>query len=83
MYVEKVVERPADVEETLAGMAGMFSLVIVGRGGRQPPELLAGLERWADAGGEMGPAAEILASNDSLEMGSVLVMQQHTVVIKQ
>uniref|UniRef100_A0A0D3H2Y4 Cation/H+ exchanger transmembrane domain-containing protein n=1 Tax=Oryza barthii TaxID=65489 RepID=A0A0D3H2Y4_9ORYZ len=50
---------------------------------RQPPELLAGLERWADAGGEMGPAAAILASNDSLEMGSVLVMQQHTVVIKQ
>uniref|UniRef100_A0A0E0LXR4 Uncharacterized protein n=1 Tax=Oryza punctata TaxID=4537 RepID=A0A0E0LXR4_ORYPU len=83
MYVEKVVESPADVEETLAGMAGMFSLVIVGRGGRQPPELLAGLDRWADAGGEMGPAAEILASNDSLEMGSVLVMQQHTVVMNQ
>uniref|UniRef100_J3MV36 Cation/H+ exchanger transmembrane domain-containing protein n=1 Tax=Oryza brachyantha TaxID=4533 RepID=J3MV36_ORYBR len=81
MYVEKVVESPADVEETLDGMAGMFSLVIVGRGGRHPPELLAGLDRWADAAGVMGPAAEILASNDSLEMGSVLVMQQHTVVM--
>uniref|UniRef100_A0A0D9XAL9 Uncharacterized protein n=1 Tax=Leersia perrieri TaxID=77586 RepID=A0A0D9XAL9_9ORYZ len=83
MYVEKVVESPSDVEETLDGMAGMFSLVVVGRGGRQPPELMAGLDRWADAGGEMGPAAEILASNDSLEMGSVLVMQQHTVVMRQ
>ncbi|KAF0898338.1 hypothetical protein E2562_007188 [Oryza meyeriana var. granulata] len=83
MYVEKVVESPADVEETLDGMAGMFSLVIVGRGGRQPPELLAGLDRWADAGGEMGPVAEILASNDSLEMGSVLILQQHTVVMHQ
>ncbi|KAL6858687.1 hypothetical protein ACP4OV_017689 [Aristida adscensionis] len=78
MYVEKVVERPADVVETMAGMAGMFSLVVVGRGGRQPAELMAGLERWAEAGEELGPVAEILASNESMEMGSVLVMQQHT-----
>ncbi|KAG8048226.1 hypothetical protein GUJ93_ZPchr0008g12665 [Zizania palustris] len=83
MYVEKVVVSPTDVEETLDGMAGMFSLVIVGRGGRQPAELLAGLDRWAEAGGEMGPAAEILASNDSLEMGSLLVLQQHTVLMLQ
>ncbi|CAO2190363.1 unnamed protein product [Urochloa humidicola] len=81
MYVEKVVEAPADVVETLEGMAGMFSLVVVGRGGRQPPELMAGLERWGEGGSEIGPVAEILASNESLEMGSVLVMQQHTVAL--
>ncbi|CAL5014007.1 unnamed protein product [Urochloa decumbens] len=81
MYVEKVVETPADVVETLEGMAGMFSLVVVGRGGRQPAELMAGLERWAEGGSEIGPVAEILASNESLEMGSVLVMQQHTVAL--
>ncbi|KAM0836444.1 hypothetical protein ACQ4PT_062324 [Festuca glaucescens] len=81
MYVEKVVESPADVVETLDAMAGMFSLVIVGWGGRQPVELLAGLDRWAEAGREMGAVAEILASNASMEMGSVLVMQQHTVVV--
>ncbi|KAJ1269569.1 hypothetical protein BS78_07G221900 [Paspalum vaginatum] len=81
MYVEKMVENPADVVETLEGMAGMFSLVVVGRGGRQPMELMAGLERWAEAGSEIGPVAEILASNESLDMGSVLVMQQHTVAL--
>ncbi|CAM0953517.1 unnamed protein product [Alopecurus aequalis] len=81
MYVEKVVESPADVVETLDAMAGMFSLVIVGRGGRQPVELLAGLDQWTEAGREMGAVAEILASNSSMEMGSVLVMQQHTVVV--
>jgi hypothetical protein len=81
MYVEKVVESPSDVVETLQGMAGMFSLVIVGRGGRQPVELMAGLERWAEAGGELGPAAEILSSIESLEMGSVPVMQQHKVAL--
>ncbi|KAK8451654.1 hypothetical protein SEVIR_6G245400v4 [Setaria viridis] len=82
MYVEKMVKSPADVVETLEGMAGMFALVVVGRGGRQPVELIAGLERWAEAGTEIGPVAEILASNESLEMGSVLVMQQHTVALK-
>ncbi|KAF8749903.1 hypothetical protein HU200_011743 [Digitaria exilis] len=81
MYVEKMVESPADVVETLEGMAGMFSLVVVGRGGRQPAELTAGLERWAEAGSEIGPVAEILASNESMEMGSVLVMHQHTVAL--
>jgi hypothetical protein len=79
MYVEKLVESPADVVETLEGMAGMFSLVVLGRGGRQPVELMAGLERWSEGGSEIGPVGEILASNESLEMGSVLVMQQHTV----
>ncbi|KAE8766676.1 cation/H(+) antiporter 15-like [Hordeum vulgare] len=82
MYVEKVVESPADVVETLDAMAGMFSLVIVGRGGRQPKELLAGLDRWAEAGRELGAVAEILASNTSMEMGSVLIMQQHRVFMQ-
>ncbi|RLN03673.1 cation/H(+) antiporter 15-like [Panicum miliaceum] len=73
MYVEKVVESPVDVVEALEGMAGMFSLVVVGRGGRQPAELMAGLERWAE---------DVTVSlNESLEMGSVLVMQQHTVAL--
>lgn len=81
MYVEKVVESPADVVETLEGMAGMFSLVVLGRGGRQPVELMAGLEWWSEAGSEIGPVGEILASHESLEMGSVLVMQQHTVAL--
>ena len=81
MYMEKVVESPADVVETLEGMAGMFSLVVLGGGGRQPVELMAGLEWWPEAGSEIGPVGEILASHESLEMGSVLVMQQHTVAL--
>ncbi|KAF0910695.1 hypothetical protein E2562_004687 [Oryza meyeriana var. granulata] len=74
-YVEKAVSGPMDVVEALRGTAGAFALVVVGRGGRQPPELVVGLEGWAEFP-EVGPAGEILASNDSLEMGSVLVVQQ-------
>ncbi|XBH84973.1 hypothetical protein VPH35_073010 [Triticum aestivum] len=82
MYVEKVVESLADVVETVDTMAGMFSLVAVGRGGQQPKELLVGLDEWAEARRELGIMAEILASNTSMEMGSVLIKQQHRVLVQ-
>ena len=82
MYVEKVVESLADVVETVDTMAGMFSLVIVGRGGQQPKELLVGLDEWAEGRRELGIMAVILASNTSMEMGSVLIMQQHRVLVQ-
>ncbi|XP_051189380.1 cation/H(+) antiporter 15 [Lolium perenne] len=74
-YVEKAVVAPEDVLQALRGMAGAYALVVVGRGGRQPAELVAGLERWVECA-EMGPVGDILASEESLEMGSVIVVQQ-------
>lgn len=77
VYAEKAVTGPMDVVEALRGMAGAYALVVAGRGGRQPAELVVGLEGWAEAA-EVGPVGEILASYQSLEMGSVLVVQQKT-----
>lgn len=77
-YAERAVAGPADVVEALRGMAGAYALLVAGRGGRQPTELVAGLEGWAECK-EVGPVGEILASDESLEMGSVLVVQQKTV----
>ncbi|CAN6183180.1 unnamed protein product [Urochloa humidicola] len=77
-YTEKAVTGPMDVVEALRGMAGAFALLVAGRGGRQPPELVVGLEGWAECA-EVGPVGEILASDQSLDMGSVLVVQQKTV----
>ncbi|XP_062199860.1 cation/H(+) antiporter 2-like [Phragmites australis] len=76
-YAEKAVTGPLDVVEALRGMAGAYALVVAGRGGRQPAELVMGLEGWAECA-EVGPVGEILASEESLEMGSVLVVQQKT-----
>ncbi|PUZ71791.1 hypothetical protein GQ55_2G342900 [Panicum hallii var. hallii] len=76
-YAEKAVTGPMDVVEALRGMAGAFALVVAGRGGRQPAELVVGLEGWTECA-EVGPIGEILASDPSLEMGSVLVVQQKT-----
>ncbi|CAD6223946.1 unnamed protein product [Miscanthus lutarioriparius] len=67
-YAEKAVTGPMDVVEALRGMAGAYALVVVGRGGRQPAELVVGLEGWAECA-EVGPVGEILASDESLEMG--------------
>uniref|UniRef100_A0A0D9XG90 Uncharacterized protein n=1 Tax=Leersia perrieri TaxID=77586 RepID=A0A0D9XG90_9ORYZ len=78
-YEEKAVGGPVDVVEALRGGGrGEFALMVVGRGGRQPPELVVGLERWAAECAEVGPVGEILATDGSLEMGSVLVVQQKT-----
>ncbi|KAL6601642.1 hypothetical protein ACP70R_044862 [Stipagrostis hirtigluma subsp. patula] len=74
-YAEKAVTGPMDVVEALRGMAGAYALLVAGRGGRQPAELVVGLEGWAECA-EVGPVGEILASDGSLEMGSVLVVQQ-------
>ncbi|CAM0952807.1 unnamed protein product [Alopecurus aequalis] len=74
LYVEKAVSSPADVVDALRGMAG-YALVVVGHGGRQPAGLVAGLERWVECV-EMGPVGDILASDESPEMGSVIIVQQ-------
>ncbi|OEL16614.1 Cation/H(+) antiporter 15 [Dichanthelium oligosanthes] len=76
-YAEKAVTVPMDVVEALRGFAGEYALVVAGRGGRQPAELLVGLEGWAECA-QVGPVGEILASDQSLDMGSVLVVQQKT-----
>uniref|UniRef100_A0ACD5YD16 Uncharacterized protein n=1 Tax=Avena sativa TaxID=4498 RepID=A0ACD5YD16_AVESA len=78
-YVEKMVSTPADVLEALRRMAGAYALVVVGRGGRQPAGLVAGLEHWVECA-ELGPVGDILASDESLEMGSVVVVQQKDAV---
>jgi hypothetical protein len=78
-YVEKAVIAPEDVVQALRGMAGAYALVVVGRGGRQPAELVAGLEGWVECA-EVGPVGDILASDESLEMGSVIVVQQKKAV---
>ncbi|KAL6844640.1 hypothetical protein ACP4OV_025299 [Aristida adscensionis] len=76
-YAERAVAAPMDVAAALRGMAGAYALVVAGRGGRQPAELVVGLEATtAPECAELGPVGEVLASEPSLEMGSVLVVQQ-------
>ncbi|CAA2971911.1 cation H(+) antiporter 2-like isoform X2 [Olea europaea subsp. europaea] len=75
-YVEKQVENGADTLCALRDMADMYSLFIVGKGGRDHSILTTGMNDWEECP-ELGKVGDLLASSDYDDSGSVLVIQQH------
>ncbi|KAE8699693.1 hypothetical protein F3Y22_tig00110570pilonHSYRG00044 [Hibiscus syriacus] len=75
--VEKHV---SNVAETLAAlreiMDEMYSLVIVGKGGRRNCPLTTGLSDWEECP-ELGSIGDLLASAEMNMKGSLLVIQRH------
>ncbi|PUZ77308.1 hypothetical protein GQ55_1G360300 [Panicum hallii var. hallii] len=81
-YTERHVSNGAETVTALSSMVGACSLFVVGNGGK------AGGDRGvmtSDMGDldeecpELGPVGELLASDDMVGCGSVLVLQQHKV----
>ncbi|RLN07147.1 cation/H(+) antiporter 1-like [Panicum miliaceum] len=81
-YMERHVSNGAETVTALSSMVGTCSLFVVGNGGK------AGGDRGvmtSDMGDldeecpELGPVGELLASDDMVGCGSVLVLQQHKV----
>lgn len=62
----------------LTSMAGMYSLFIVGKGGQHLSTMMMGIRDWEECP-ELGPIGDLLASDDFMDSGSVLIMQQHKV----
>ncbi|XP_057491063.1 cation/H(+) antiporter 1-like [Actinidia eriantha] len=75
-YVEKYVENGAETASALMDMADMYSLFIVGKGGRGHSPLTTGMSDWEECP-ELGTVGDLLASTDFDISGSVLVIQQH------
>ncbi|XP_057469594.1 cation/H(+) antiporter 2-like [Actinidia eriantha] len=75
-YVEKYVENGAETATALRDMADMYSLFIVGKGGRGLSPLTTGMSDWEECP-ELGTVGDLLASTDFDIRGSVLVIQQH------
>ncbi|XP_058090738.1 cation/H(+) antiporter 15-like [Magnolia sinica] len=75
-YVEKFVENGAETVSGLSAMEGMFSLFIVGKGGRGLSPLTMGISEWEEYP-ELGVIGDLLASSDFTVTGSVLVIQQY------
>ncbi|KAK1261563.1 Cation/H(+) antiporter 1 [Acorus gramineus] len=75
-YVEKFVENGADTVTALSAMEGMYTLYLVGKGGRGISPLTMGMSEWEDCP-ELGSIGDLLASSDFTTTGSVLVIQQH------
>ncbi|KAL3653794.1 hypothetical protein CASFOL_003475 [Castilleja foliolosa] len=75
-YVEKQVTNGEETASALRDMADMYSMFIVGKGGRGHSALTTGLSDWEECP-ELGKVGDFLASSDFELSGSVLVVQQY------
>ncbi|KAL6340449.1 hypothetical protein AAG906_006113 [Vitis piasezkii] len=73
-YVEKYVDNGEQTVNALRQMGDMYSLFIVGKGGRGQCPITIGMSDWEECP-ELGTVGDLLASADF--DGSVLVIQQH------
>ncbi|KAJ1280671.1 hypothetical protein BS78_04G250600 [Paspalum vaginatum] len=79
-YIEKYVRNGVEMVNTLSSMVGTFSLFIVGKGGKVDGNrgtITSDMGNWDEECQELGPIGELLASDDLVGCGSVLVLQQH------
>ncbi|XP_058073725.1 cation/H(+) antiporter 28 [Magnolia sinica] len=75
-YVEKYVVNGAETVATLRALEGLYSLFIVGRGGKDGSALTAGMGEWVECP-ELGPVGDTLAASDFSVTASVLIIKQH------
>ncbi|XP_017407743.1 cation/H(+) antiporter 2 [Vigna angularis] len=80
-YVEKFVKHGAETVDALKEIGDMYSLFIVGKGGRGQSSLTIGMSDWEECP-ELGTVGDVLASSDFDIHGSVLIVQQHRDVKK-
>lgn len=76
-YVEKRVNNGTDTASALRDISDMYSMFIVGKGGRGHTTITVGISDWEECP-ELGTVGDYLASSDFDISGSVLVVQQHT-----
>jgi len=79
-YMERHVSSGAETVTALSSMAGTCSLFVVGNGGKAGGDRGVMTSDMGDLDGErpeLGPVGELLASDDMVGCGSVLVLQQH------
>ncbi|XP_028802528.1 cation/H(+) antiporter 2-like [Neltuma alba] len=80
-YVEKFVSNGAQTVQVFKEIGDMYSLFIVGKGGRGHCSLTIGMSDWEECP-ELGTVGDVLASSELAIHGSVLVVQQHRDVKK-
>ncbi|KAL9662838.1 hypothetical protein QQ045_027673 [Rhodiola kirilowii] len=76
-FVEKYVNHGADTVNVLKDMGDMYSLFIVGKGGRDNCPMTTGMSDWEECP-ELGKIGDLLASSDLYAGGSILVIQQRS-----
>ncbi|KAJ3672364.1 hypothetical protein LUZ60_007085 [Juncus effusus] len=77
MFEERYVRNGSETVTALSSMAGLYSLFIVGKGRSNPSPLMSGISDWEECP-ELGPIGDLLASEDFMDSGSVLIIHQHS-----
>ncbi|XVE76742.1 hypothetical protein DITRI_Ditri13aG0005800 [Diplodiscus trichospermus] len=75
-FVEKYVSDGQETVAALREISDMYSLFIVGKGGRGNSPLTAGMSDWEECP-ELGLVGDLLASSEMNISGSILVIQRH------
>ncbi|XP_022759456.1 cation/H(+) antiporter 2-like [Durio zibethinus] len=75
-FIEKYVSNGLETAAALKEIAEMYSLFIVGKGGRGNSPLTTGLSDWEECP-ELGSVGDLLASSEMDISGSILVIQRH------
>lgn len=75
-FLEKYVSDGLGTVAALREIADMYSLFIVGKGGRGNSPLTTGMSDWEECP-ELGLVGDLLASPEMNISGSVLVIQRH------
>ncbi|KAJ4824803.1 hypothetical protein Tsubulata_042985 [Turnera subulata] len=75
-YLQKLVNDGTQTMEALRDMGDMYSLLIVGRGGRGESPMTTDLSDWEECP-ELGTVGDLLSSLELNITSSVLVIQQH------
>nr|XP_004301717.2 PREDICTED: cation/H(+) antiporter 1-like [Fragaria vesca subsp. vesca] len=75
-YVEKYTNSGAETVAALRDIGDLYTLFIVGRGGRGHSPLTTQMSDWEECP-ELGTVGDLLASSDFNVNGSILVVQQH------
>ncbi|XWS32520.1 hypothetical protein CRYUN_Cryun23aG0165100 [Craigia yunnanensis] len=75
-FVEKYVSDGLGTVAALREIAEMYSLFIVGKGGRGNSPLTTGMSDWEECP-ELGLVGDLLASSEMNISGSILVIQRH------
>lgn len=74
-FVEKYVNNGGETVSALRDMGDMYSLFIVGKGGRGVSPITTGMSDWEECP-ELGTIGDLLASSDFDSRSSILVIQQ-------
>lgn len=76
-YIEKYVDNGTETSSYLKDILDMYTMFIVGKGGRKQSTITTGMNDWEECP-ELGTVGDLLASSEFDDSGSVLVVQQNS-----